>query len=508
MPVRFEEETEAPIARQVRFEEEPESASVPWEKSMLYGAGQGATFGFADEGLAGAKAIYDKATKGGKYGDLYKARVEQERKDLDEARRANPGSYLAGNVAGSLPTMAVPGLGIARGTGLGMSLVKAGAQGALMGAGESQNSLLEKPKQLMADVGKGAGYGVAAQGVFSAVGRGMSALGPKALKKTAEERAVKAVTGQNISALRKMTGTTLRSAGDIDAAEAGLRKVGRDILDEPGVLGAADKVENIAPRLAEARKSYGAKIGQVGSGIDKIIPKSVDTKKIANEIMDYASTIPETEGGKRLQERLMAEAANFEKMSGLGFEEAQAFKNQFMHKAVDADALISNQDATNKVRSIISKNMEDTADKMSKVGPAKDLLSQYKQLKSKYGSFKNASDAATDRVQKNLSNRFVSPSDYGVGAATGVAGALIGGGPQGFVIGAMGAAANKFARERGSALVARTADSIAKAMAKSPKAAQQFGQLLIDASKRGPAALAVTHTLLMKRPEYKVLFED
>lgn len=515
MPVRFEEETPS----KVRFEEEAEdttTSKVPWETSALYGAGQGVSFGYADEAIAGAKSLYDKATQGGDLRDLYSKRVDAERKSLDAARQANPGSYLGGNIAGALPTMAIPGLGIARGANLGVSLAKAGVQGGLMASGETTANPITDTANFAADTAKGAAWGAGTQGVASLAGRALSAMTPSALRKTAEERAVKAVTGQNISALRKMTNTTLRDAGDIEKANAGIRKVGRDILDEPGVLMAADQVEDIAPRLAATRKDYGGKIGEVAETIDRVSPGAVDNRAIAQNILNYAQTIPDTEAGKKMKDRLLAEAANFEKLQGLGFKDAQAFKNQFGYKPVDADALISNQDVTNKIQGIISKEMETTADRLSKSGPedVKQLLANYQNLKSKYGSFKNASSAATDRVQKNLTNRYISPSDYASGIGIGGVGALSGTGSpdeskaQYLVLGALGALANKVGRTRGSSLAAKTADSIASAMEKSPLAAQEFGQLIIDAAKRGPAALTATHHILMKRPEYKAHFEE
>jgi hypothetical protein len=523
----------------------PEQApKVQPSQSALYGASQGLTFGFADEGVAAVKALKDKVTSGGDYRDLYKARVAEERQSLDEARRENPKSYIGGELLGTLPTLAIPGLGalkVAKGAGtaakvadkalkgasllgipkgatIGRAAASAGAQGALMAAGESTADPLESPDKaidLGMDIAKGAAFGAATQGIFSAGGGLLEKLTPSALRKTAEERAVKAATGQNISALRKMSGTTLNSAGDIAKAEAGLRKKGRDILDE-GSLQALDTVEDLAPKLSKGREKYGKLIGEIGTKIDESVPLAVDSQNIAKKMIQYAETIPLTEQGKKLQDRILAESANFEKIGRMSFEDAQKFKNQFQYKPTDADALVSNKDVTNKVRSIIGSEMDDTVEKLAQLGPAetKQLLSQYKVAKSKYGTFKSASDAATDRVQKNLSNRFVSPSDYGVGATAGILSAM--GGAQGgddskmssLALGALAAMGNKFARTRGSALAAVTADNIAAALEKSPTLAKKFGEKIIDAANRGPAALTATHQMLMKSPEYKKHFED
>ena len=305
------------------------------------------------------------------------------------------------------------------------------------------------------------------------------------LKTFPEARAVKAATGQNISALRQITGTTLQSPGSIEDATKKIVKVGRDILKEPDVLTPLSSVEDIAPRITAAREKYGKLIGSVGDDIDTMVPKSVDAKHIANDIVDYAAKIPPTESGKTLQTRLMEEAKNFEDIGLLSFADAQLLKNQFRYKPVDADALISNQDATNAVRRIIKREMERTADRFQR-------LDEYLFFKSKFGSFKAAEGAATDRVQKNITNRFISPSDYGIGAAAGIANSFAAGSitPTSVLIGTGAALGNKFARERGSALAAKTADAILKAF-------ETDGvKGLLEAARKGNPAAILTFQIL------------
>jgi hypothetical protein len=379
-------------------------------------------------------------------------------------------------------------------------LTAAGA-GGLIGAGTSNADLTKgEVENLAKDVGQGAVTGAAVQGVLSgagAVGQGIA----DRFKNLPEQRAVKAVTGQNISALRQISDTTFKGAGDIGAANDRIVKVGRDILDEPGVLGPLSKVEDIAPKLGQAREKYGQLIGEVGKQIDEIAPGAVDAKNIAGKIVDYAESIPETMQGQKLRDKLVEEAANFEKIGNLSFADAQKFKNQFKYKAVDADALISNQDATNKVRNIIASEMDQTAKNLSQNGPdeVKSLLDNYGLYKSKYGSFKAASDAATDRVQKNLTNRFVSPSDYGMGAAIGTAQSLAHGSvsPTTIAIGAGAAMANKFARERGSALAAKTADGILKAWnSQGVKGLLDAASPILQAAQQGNPSAILTFQIL------------
>lgn len=485
------------------------------------GALQTGSFGYSDEIAAAGGALKDKLSSNEPIKDIYGRRVAQERAEVDRAREVEPEAYLAGSVGTAVPMAFVPGIGVARGATLAGGVGRAALSGGLMGSGESTANPLSDTAQFAKDTAGGAAVGGATQGVLSGAGAGLQAGGSalkgwisKGLSNLAEDRAVKAATGQNISALRKMAGTTLQSGGDIEKAQAAIRRVGRDMLDE-GSVGMLDTVEDLAPKLAGSRKAYGEQIGKIGEEIDKAVPNAVDSKKIAQEILDYAQDIPKTEAGKKLQDRLMAEAANFEEMGRMSFTDAQKFKNQFKYRAVDADALISNQDATNKIRSIISKNMDETAESIAKKGGAEaDLISSYGEVKSKYGSFKSAADAATDRVQKDLSIRFVSPSDTAIGLGTGVAGYASQnnkGGPEGaaksIAYGALAAMVNKQARTRGSAFVSSISNSIAKAL-ENPGFATKFGNIIAEAAKKGPVALVGTHELLMQDQGYRQQFEE
>lgn len=475
-------------------------------KSAAYGAAQGATFGFADEGIAGAKALLSKLTNPqSSFGDTYDKEVADQRNAIAKAKNDNPMTYTGGNLAGNVATSFIPGIGIAKGAGLASTLGKAGLQGALIGAGESDKSITN-PEALGEDVAKGAAYGAGTQAAFGGLAGILGKFAPSNLNNFAEQRAVKAALGPNTAALRQAAGITTKG-GNTQAVEQKISNMGRDLLDE-GVISPLSKTQDIGPKLKEAAQKYGSQIGEVGKQVDQAVPNAIDTKNIAQQIADYAQTIPPTLNGKKIQDRLMAEAANFEEMPGMGFGAAQDFKNQFKYKPTDQDALISNQDVSNKIRQIIGQNMEDAAGKVQKSGSdsAKDLLAQYQNAKAKYGTFKPASDAAGNEATKELARRFVSPSDYAMGIG-GLGTAVATGSPHVAVAGLAAAAANKFARERGSSTAASIADSLAKTLDASPEFAKEFGNVLTSAMQRGPAALTATHAILMKNPSYRQQFQ-
>lgn len=128
-------------------EEEYQSKKVSGVESFLRGAGQAATFGFADEAQAGIQAALDPEKE-------YKDYIAPIRKEYEIAEKANPKSSIAGSLAGTF----VPGIGIAgavgkaakgagalargaellQGTKTGIAALGA-TEGALAGYGTSEN---------------------------------------------------------------------------------------------------------------------------------------------------------------------------------------------------------------------------------------------------------------------------------------------------------------------------------------------------------------------------------
>ena len=70
-----------------------------WE-SFGGGAGQGVSFGFGDEGMAGIDAMLS--------GRTYEEAVEARRQIMEAQRIANPNTFIGGEVAGAVPTIFVP----------------------------------------------------------------------------------------------------------------------------------------------------------------------------------------------------------------------------------------------------------------------------------------------------------------------------------------------------------------------------------------------------------------
>lgn len=339
-----------------------------------------------------------------------------------------------------------------------------------------------------------------AKAMVRGAGMGLEKLASPLARKAgqvAEERAFKAATGQSAKAF-KNAGNTLEGA----------RNVGRSLLEKDAagkpVLGWFDKAEDIAPKAAAKREFFGEELNRVGREIDKKVPGgSISGWDLAKDIQNYADTIPDVGSGANIKKRLQEEVNKLKDMGNLTFEEAQKVKNQFKFKHQDSDALISNQDVTNQINRFVGNRMNEAAEKSGMGG-------EFLGIKSKYGPMKQAEVAATDRSVKNLSNRFVSPSDYGVGSTSTIGTLIAGGDPiTAAATGAAGAAANKMVRERGSAFIAKSFDRISKALQNAPEKLGKYGPALERAAAEGTRSGIALHRMLLNNdPQYVRILEE
>lgn len=475
------------------------------------GINEGLTFGFFDEAIGAVRAASDKI--GGSkepFAQLYSKHRDELRAFSKEARGAHPVAFAAGELGGAAATMAVPGVrALAPSAGMSVANVAKGAGiGAIGGAGASEANPLNSPveaKKFAGDVALGGAIGGVAQGVFDSAAKGLSRLAPSNLTSIAEQRAVKAGTGQQVKVIKDLQQTKQ------------LQKVGADLLatDEAGkpVVGMFSRAEDVAVAAKEKQKFFGKKIEEVSRQIDELIPDAVDGKEISQRILDYAAKIPDGPQDAPLIKKLLEQAEYFEKIGNLSFEKAQQLKNRYKFKVTDPTTQHLGQDATNAVRNAIGDSMDNAARVTGQiveesVPAAKDLLSKYEMFKSKYGSFATIAKAGEKRTAGNLSNRFISPSDYFSGGLGGIGAFLSTGEPfSAAAIAAGGALINKISRERGNAFMATSLKNLAVTMEKTPQALKEFSGPLGEAIKGGPGALVITHMALMRDPKYRSALE-
>jgi hypothetical protein len=113
-------------------------------RATVQGAAQGATFGFSDEILAGAKAGWEKISKGGDIGKIYDQKVKAERNELKQLESKYPLQFIAGEIAGAI-AVPIPGATAFKATKLGAKVATKGAQllgeAALTSAGKAEGEI-------------------------------------------------------------------------------------------------------------------------------------------------------------------------------------------------------------------------------------------------------------------------------------------------------------------------------------------------------------------------------
>ena len=158
-------------------------ADMPQKKEMSWGdyakgvgrsAASGLTFNWSDELIAGARAKAE--------GIPYEQALKEEREAKKQFEGQYPVAAIASELAGSVPTMFVPGLGIAKGAQMAGRVaqgIKTGAiQGGLSGLGESDSKQLFSAEDIgsrLKSAAQGAGVGSVVGGALS---KGAEVLAP------------------------------------------------------------------------------------------------------------------------------------------------------------------------------------------------------------------------------------------------------------------------------------------------------------------------------------------
>lgn len=221
------------------------------------GALQGASLGFADEGIGAGQALFDKATGSDKaLIDLYAKYRDQSRANNVKAQQEHPAAYGAGNLVGGLATSALlPG-----------SMAGLVGQGAAMGLG---NSNANNIKDLAKDTATGAATGY----VIGAGGKGLAKLGEylKGMPDAVREGSYAQPTKTN-AATRDTVLDPNRDNGSIGIADTmPAPKPELELRDNTGVEPDLDKVDPkkqaVADRVSAFRKRQ--EVG-LGSKSDKL----------------------------------------------------------------------------------------------------------------------------------------------------------------------------------------------------------------------------------------------
>lgn len=296
----------------MQFAQEPEE-KPSIAQSALGGALQGATLGFADE-LAGAgRALMDpEAIRRQGLLEAYKKQRDISRQRFAEEERANPKSYLAGELGGSLATAPLTGAA---------TLPRAMGLGAAYGLGKAEGSPLEQAGEAVT----GAALGGVGEKVISAaspyIKQGLekgaaklSAIGEKA-KSAAEPWAFSA------------TGAMLKDWKTANKYKQ-VHQIGRDLLDEGVVTGGASRAE-IARRAAEKGSKFTDDIDKALEQIDQLSgdQKAFEVQKLVDQINNISEGLSKkpSDYSKAQADFFRRKAADIEAMYQPGKLEAIAY---------------------------------------------------------------------------------------------------------------------------------------------------------------------------------------
>jgi hypothetical protein len=385
-----------------------EGPSISKKESAARGVAQGATLGFADEIAGGVESLWEKA-KGdpAEFGELYKKHRDESRAAFEQAQKANPASYTAGEVGGAIGSALIPGMAIAKGAGLASAAGRAALIGGTAGAGYSEG---ESAKDVALDAAGGAVAGGVIGGVAHVVAphvaRGVSSAGKK-IKGTAERFAARAL-GAERGTINKLGQEKIQAAG-------------RQALDE-GVISPLASADKMSSRNAAVGEKGGKLMGKVYDAIDEKGASKFNPLDVASKVDDelggfYRSPINKGEA-RQLDNTLESIMMRGDK--NIPLKEAQVLKQE-LQKVANWKNNLNVTEKEKMARSaykIVSQAIDDAAEKGSKEIGAEGLEETLKQGKKLFGNSKTAETLLKNRVAREQGNKFFGLTDNitGVGA--------------------------------------------------------------------------------------------
>lgn len=277
----------------------------------------------------------------------------------------------------------------------------------------------------------------------------VKAEGKSAIGKMADDQAFRAIASNNASL--KIVEKDARAIGGATGVGETLNKLGlvKNFREAPA---------EYAERLAAGKGEWGEKIGDLRKSLDVLHPEGMEIAPVFARIeKDVTGPLSQRIGMEPVEKKLgtWVESLRMKTEGGLSFERAHAARQ-------DLDALIYEAKASaspaveelKKVRRIFEGEFEKQGDAAAKAA-GKDFLVPWKEAKLNYARLSAAEKGATDYAQREMTNRVLSPTDYGTGAAGAMLGGILTGNPLGALAGVGISAAHHVIRTEGNALAAR-----------------------------------------------------
>jgi hypothetical protein len=432
-------------------------------ESGLRGAAQGATFGFADEATGALEALFtDKS---------YAQARDEARKAYEAAQQANPKTYLAGDIGGSIATAFIPGLG-ALNAGKGAKLAevagKGALQGGLSGLGRAEGDVGEQ----LQDTAAGALLGGATGALASKAG--------DLLGKAAD-------TTQDVA-----DRFTIRSLG---GTKGQIQKLGGNAAD----VAEAARTEGIVTPFASSKtiaERADNLLGTIDDEMSPIYRQTADSnmatgellKRIDDQIAEY-QYMPEMADVRRQLEKAKQDIIETGKV-GYNPSELGGMRKKFGNDVKD---FTTGGDVKRAKKDLYGITREAEMGQIEALDPelrtANEALFRRKQLAH-----------MLDKMSDSGASRSAANNEIGLNSwQAGIAGGLMTGGLDGVSLGILG---RELVKRYGDQVAGVTLDKVAKGM-KHPKFAAVFER----AAQKGPAAVIAIHEALQKNPEYQALGE-
>ena len=375
--------------------------------TALRGAASGASLGFSDE-LAGAAG--NVAGKLGLVPDMgYDYYRDYTRGQDKEAAAENPKTFLGSKIGGTVATAFVPGLGAVNAAGKGLkgaALLGAG-QGAVMGAGDSENNLASTAG--LWDIGTGAALGGA--GGAAGYGVGQAITGAPAVAKSLRDSA-KRYAGRALGAERG----TLKSLGEDAVNEAGGHALDKKILTLFG--GTDDKIA----RNAAAQSQAGAAQKGVYDQLDAYGPSSFNPLDVATKVEDkvggyWRSPINRGET-KQLENTL--ESITMRGDKGIPLADAQVLKQE-LGKVANWKNTLNPTDKERMARDaygVVAGEITNAADQGAKAIGVEGLAETLKAANKTYGASKTAEKLFENKAAREAGNKLMGLTDWTLAAGS------------------------------------------------------------------------------------------
>ena len=451
-----------------------EESSISELESAARGAAQGLSFGFADEGAGALGALSDKLSgKEGDLSELYKKHRDESRALYDEAHKANPKSYTAGEITGGVLPAFLPGVGAASGASTLARLGRTALAGGAFGLGNSNADLTK------GEVGKAA--------LDTAIGAGTGAL----LQHGAEKLAPKlSDVGQYLRNKAENLAVTATGATGNQASKFA-PNAGRELLDS-GIVGFGNTPRNIADKASQRLTTSRNEIDSVLKALDeqgiKVSPEEVQNalSKHSAELSEKAGTLP----AFRKAQGLAEDVAQVQGKNSLPLSELESQKRSFgKTNWADPDIAQAQKSTYRGLRDLVEE-------KAAHHNP--QLANKFQTEKKAYETFSPIQEAAERRA-----NQLQQSPVGGILDVASAGGALMHGN---IPLAIAAPIARRAVAPRLASSGAVTLDTLGKALQTSPQEFGKFKNVLLNAASKGPSSLAATHYILAQTyPEYREL---